>query len=85
MLNGRAASTDARLVRIETKLSKLMEYMAVPIKEHDAADVLASAYDIICEFEECINNQLNGDHPYVETVAKWLKSYEARKGISPTC
>ena len=71
-----------RIKRIETKLSKLMQYMDVPVLETDRNDLLTSAYDCLCEFESVINDQLEGNHPYAENVSKWLSKYEQLKGIS---
>ncbi len=74
--------TKHRLVRIETKVSKLMQYLNVPVQEHDKGDLLTDAYDLIAEFEHVIQSSLDNDRPYAAQVDKWLTQYEKLKGIN---
>lgn len=50
--------------------------MALNIDHMDALDALSAAYQILCEFEQVINDQLEGDHQMKEAVDRWLTWYE---------
>lgn len=45
--------------------------------DHQAAlSGLEDAYELICEFQQTIQNSLDNDHPYMELVDQWLRWYE---------
>lgn len=39
-------------------------------------DMLTAAYLLLCEFQEVINDQLEGDHQSAQSVDRWLSMYE---------
>lgn len=46
------------------------------IDHADALEALNAAYQILMEFQEVINDQLEGDHSMAEPVDRWLTWYE---------
>ncbi len=44
--------------------------------EEELRKALASAYVLLCEFYEVINDQLEGDHPCANEVDRWCNAYE---------
>lgn len=50
--------------------------MALSIDHMDALDALEGAYQLICEFQMVIDNQLEGDHQMSTPVDRWLTWYE---------
>lgn len=79
--NNRKHEDSVRILRIETKLSKLMQYLNVPVQEHDSKDLLSGAYELLCEFEAHINESIDGDHHSSDALGAWLNQYEKLKGI----
>lgn len=71
-----------RLVRIETKVSKMMQYLNVPVNDRDDNDLLSEAYDLLCDFEDTVNKALEGDHPQARQLTQWLTRYEKLKGLT---
>lgn len=38
--------------------------------------MLEAAYLLLCEFQDTINNSVEGDHPKADAVDRWLTLYE---------
>lgn len=51
------------------------------IDHMDALSELGEAYGLLREFQETIDNSMEGDHPMAEEVDDWLKRYERYAGI----
>ena len=49
--------------------------MSLNIDHVDAVEAVETAYQLLLEFQETINNQ-EGDHPMAEAVDRWLTWYE---------
>ena len=45
------------------------------ISHEDALAELEEAYELLVEFEEAIEKQLEGDHPFSHQVSCWLNRY----------
>jgi hypothetical protein len=48
------------------------------ISHEEALSELEEAYLLLLEFEDTINNSLEGDHPYSYQVFEWLNRYHER-------
>lgn len=48
----------------------------------DARQMLNAAYLLLCEFQEVINDQLEGDHQSSQSVDRWLTLYEKENKLS---
>lgn len=46
------------------------------IDHMDALNAIESAYQLLLEFQQTIDNSLEGDHPMAEAVDRWLSWYE---------
>jgi predicted RNase H-like HicB family nuclease len=45
------------------------------ISHEDALAELEEAYELLVEFEEAIEKQLEGEHPFSHQVSCWLNRY----------
>jgi hypothetical protein len=70
-----------RLIRIETKVSRMMEHFSIPMEGELEVVSLSDAYNLIADFQEVINNTMDGDHPSSNGVEAWLTHYEKSRCI----
>lgn len=49
---------------------------------NETNEMLNAAYLLLCEFQEVINDQLEGDHQSAQAVDRWLTLYEKEQGLS---
>lgn len=55
--------------------------MSLNIDHMDALAALEGAYQLICEFQMTIDNQLDGDHQMSVPVDRWLTWYEKASNL----
>lgn len=48
----------------------------INIDHMDALAMLEDAYELLCEFDRVINDQLEGDNPEARAVDRWCKRFE---------
>jgi hypothetical protein len=56
--------------------------MSPQIDHMEALDALDTAYQLLCEFQITIDQSLEGDHPLVAPIDRWLTWYEKVSGTS---